>query len=156
MVYLILYINLFFSPYHKVLALMWLSMNVMMVHILEALMTSFHNLQDLLSLAMALLDEHLYPTSLFAVLNGPNQVFQNFLNLMKMNLMDSDHILQDITGIKPLVLKLVEIIKILVHTVKKTTCQHCKDRLVDPVQKIITVYSQNHMKTNSMGKMQDY
>jgi hypothetical protein len=92
--------NFIFSPYHKVLALMWLSMNVMMVHILEALMTLSHNLQDLLSLVMALLDEHLYPTSLFAALNGPSQVFQNFLNSMKMNLMDNDHTLQDITGIK--------------------------------------------------------
>jgi hypothetical protein len=71
-----------------------------MVHILEVLMTSSHSLQDLLSLAMDLSDEHLCPISLSVVLSGPNQVFQSFLNLMKMNLMGNDHILQAITGNK--------------------------------------------------------
>ena len=89
-----------FSPYHKVLALMWLSMNVTMDRTLEALMTSSHNLQDLLSLAMDLSGEHLCPISLCVVPSGPNQVFQSSLNLMKMNLMGSDHTLQAITGNK--------------------------------------------------------
>ena len=77
-------------------------MSVMMVHILEVLMTSSHNLQDLLSLAMDLSDELLYPISLCVVLSGPNRVFQSSLNLMKTNLMDSDHTLQVIIGNKNL------------------------------------------------------
>jgi hypothetical protein len=69
-----------------------------MVHILEVLMTSSHNLQDLLSLAMDLSDELLYPISLCVVLSGPNRVFQSSLSLMKTNLMDSDHTLQVTIG----------------------------------------------------------
>jgi hypothetical protein len=77
---------------------MWLSMNVTMDHTLEVLMTSSHNLQGLLSLAMGLSGAHLCPISLCVVPSGPNQVCQSFLNLMKMNLMGSDHTLQAITG----------------------------------------------------------
>lgn len=77
---------------------MWLSMNVTMDHTLAVLMTSSHNLQGLLSLAMDLSDERLCPISLCVVLSGQNQVCQSFLNLMKMNLMGSDHTLQAITG----------------------------------------------------------